>query len=564
MLSLPPALVLFAGAALLPLVPRAARTAWFLAAPLAAGVLIALLPLGSLIEVGFHGYDITPLRVDRLSLPFAYVFVAVTVLAGVFGLKVMSTAERVAALAYAGSALGVVFAGDLLTLFFFWELKVVTSVFLIWARRTPHSDRAGMRYLFVHLTGGVVLVGGILWHLADTGSLAFVAFEMGGPAALILVGFLLSAAVPPLHAWLADAYPEATVAGMVFLSAFTTKASVYALARGFAGVEVLVWLGVAMALYGVVYAVLENDIRRLLAYHIISQVGYMVAAVGIGTELAINGATAHAFAHILYKALLLMGAGVVLHTTGRSQLTRLGGLARSMPVVLVLYMVGAFSISAVPLFSGFVSKELVLHAASHEGRTAVLWLLKLASVGTFLHTGLKLPYFTWFGPDRGLEPEPVPTSMYAGMGLIAGLNVAIGLAPELLYGILPFAVDYEPYTAAKVVEMVHLLTFTALAFWVLRGKLGGEPTVSLDTDWFYRGLPRRLVRVPQRLGLPRRVPRPAPALVDALRPLSEVRFLRYVAPETAAAGDRSSYPTWFLGAVVTVTFVVVLGLGLLS
>jgi multicomponent Na+:H+ antiporter subunit D len=241
-----------------------------------------------------------------------------------------------------------------------------------------------------------------------------------------------------------------------------------------------------MAVYGVVFAGLENDIRRLLAYHIISQVGYMVAGVGIGTAVAINGATAHAFAHILYKALLFMGAGTVLYTTGRSKLTELGGLARLMPLTLVLYMVGAFSISGFPLFSGFVSKSMVIHAAELNHMGVVVLLLNLASVGTFLHTGLKLPYFTWFGPNRSLKPAPTPRNMYVGMSLTAAVCLAIGVYPALLYNLLPYAVDYQPYTATHVLETMQLLVFTGFGFWLLIKKLGGEATITLDTDWFYR------------------------------------------------------------------------------
>src|SRR6266571_4192049 len=180
----------------------------------------------------------------------------------------------------------------------------IGSVFLVWLRGTPASTAAGFRYFLFHIFGGLFLLAGLLLRHAALGTFAFTAVA---PEAaryfdyLILIGFLVNAAFAPLHAWLPDAYPEATVTGAVFMSAFTTKTAVYVLLRGFAGTEVLVWLGAAMAVYGVVYAVLENDARRLLAYHIISQVGYMVCGVGIGSALAANGATAHAFAHILYK-----------------------------------------------------------------------------------------------------------------------------------------------------------------------------------------------------------------------------------------------------------------------
>lgn len=493
--SIPPALVFIVGGLLLPILPRRARPVAFLLFPVLALALLLQSEPGTGLTVPFLDYELVVSEVDRLGLAFGYVFTIVAFLGGVYGFSLMGSGELVAASLYAGSALGVVFAGDLFTLFIFWETMAVSSVCLIWARRSDQSYRAGMRYLLAHLFGGSVLLAGILWHLRETGSIFFTALE-GGPAAyLILFGFALNAAVVPLHAWLSDSYPEATVTGGVFLSAFTTKAAVCVLARGFAGWEILVWAGVVMAIYGVIFAVLENDIRRLLAYHIISQVGYMVAGVGIGTETAINGATAHAFAHILYKGLLFMGAGAVLHAVGRSKLTELGGLARHMPFTVFLYMVGAFSISGVPLFSGFVSKSMVVYAAEMDYRGWVVLLLHLASIGTFLHTGLKLPYFTWFGRQSSVRPARVPASMHIGMILAAVVNIGIGVYPAILYGLLPYAASYQPYTLTHFTETMQLLWFTALGFWLLVDKLSGEPTITLDADWLYRKPARLMYRI---------------------------------------------------------------------
>lgn len=486
MINFPPAIIFIIGALLLPLLPRRVRSAACLVFPALAIILLLQLEAGASLTVPFLDYELVLSRVDRLSLVFGYVFVVIAFLGGVYSFHLKDTLQQATALLYAGGSLGVVFAGDLFTLFIFWEIMTISSVFLIWTRRTPQSSRVAMRYLMVHLFGGSVLMAGILWYFTETGSILFNHFETGIASYLILFGFALNAAVPPLHAWLADAYPEGTATGSVFLSAFTTKVAVYALARGFGGFEILIWAGTIMAIYGVVFAVLENDIRRLLAYHIISQVGYMVAAVGIGTAMAINGAAAHAFAHILYKALLFMGAGAVLYSTGRTKLTELGGLARAMPLILGLYMVGAFSISGFPLFSGFVSKSMVIYAAEISHLDVVALLLTIASVGTFLHTGLKLPYFTWFGPDRSLKPAPVPPGMYLGMALTAGICIAIGVYPALLYNLLPFAVDYQPYTATHLTETSQLLIFTGFGFWLLINKLGGEAMTTLDTDWFYR------------------------------------------------------------------------------
>ena len=490
MTNLPPAVIFFIGAILLPLVSRRLRSAAFLVFPAAAFWWLLGLHSGDIFSVNYLSYTLVITRVDELSLVFGYVFVIITFLGGIYGYHIKDTAERVSTLLYAGSALGVVFAGDLFTLLVFWEIMAVASVYLIWARRTPQSKGAGMRYLMVHLFGGAVLMAGVLLHYSQTGSLEFNHLESGFASYLILFAFCINAAVPPLHAWLSDAYPEGTVTGSVFLSAFTTKTAVYVLARGFAGWEILIWAGVAMALYGVIYAVLENDARRLLAYHIISQVGYMVAGVGIGTAVAINGVSAHAFTHILYKGLLFMGAGAVLYATGRSKLSELGGLGKAMPWVFTLYMVGAFSISGVPFFSGFISKSMVVYAAGLSGLGLVVLLLNLASVGTFLHTGLKLPYFTWMGkratPSEKLTLKPIPPGMYIGMALTAVLCIIIGVFPNVLYNILPAPVDYHPYTSGHIIETVQLLIFTGIGFWLLLKWLKPKDYISLDTDWFYR------------------------------------------------------------------------------
>ncbi|WP_440997675.1 Na(+)/H(+) antiporter subunit D [Arhodomonas sp. SL1] len=482
-----PSLVLIAGALLLPFLEGRSRQIWQIALP--AFVLLILLGLepGEYGRLSVGALELLPGRVDKLSLVFAYVFGIILVVGNIYALHVDDWIQHVAAMVYAAGALGVVLAGDLVSLYVFWELMVISSVWLIWQRRTEVSYRAGMRYMLVHAFGGMLLLAGLLAHYQATGSIAFNAFDPDGWwFYLILVAFLINAAVPPLHAWLTDAYPEATVTGTIFLSALTTKTAVYTLVRGFPGTELLVWLGVVMALYGVVYAVLANDIRRLLAYHIVSQVGYMVAGVGMGTTLALSGTAAHAFTHILYKALLLMGAGAVLHMTGRSKLTELGGLYRWMPITFLLYMIGGLSISAFPLFSGFVSKTMIVEAAAVDYRGWVWLLLTMASAGTFLHTGLKLPYFTFLGKDSGLRPNEAPRNMLIAMGIAAAFCFLLGVFPGALYALLPHEVDYHAYTAGHLLKEMQLLLFTGLGFFLLLKHVGGDPKISLDTDWFYR------------------------------------------------------------------------------
>jgi multicomponent Na+:H+ antiporter subunit D len=503
-----PGLIYILGSALIPLFKGTLRKVILLLLPVLAFVNLLLISKGVFLSGGktwvfsFLGFDLILGRIDPLSMVFAYVFVIASFCMILFALHVKEDGQHISANLYAGSTLGVVFAGDLLTLFFFWETMAWSALFLIWYRKNRTSFNAGFRYVLVHLFGGACLLGGIFLHVQTTGSVAFEAFpwDAGLSSYLILLAFIINGAVPPLHAWLPDAYPEATVTGAVFLTAFTTKSAIYVLIRGFAGLELLVGLGAIMALYGVVFAMLENDIRRLLAYHIISQVGYMVCGVGMGVagtpagEMAINGAVAHAFSHILYKALLFMGAGAVLQMTGRSRLTELGGLYRYMPLTFHLYMVGAYSISGFPLFNGFVSKAMVVYASA-MGNWPIIWLmLEGASIGTFLSTGLKLPWGVWFarsGP--ACDAKEPPGNMLAAMGLTAFLCALIGVYPTILYDLLPYPVHYEPYTPAHVVAMSQLLLFTFIAFWLLRKKLYGEPTITLDTDWFYRKAGRGII-----------------------------------------------------------------------
>jgi multicomponent Na+:H+ antiporter subunit D len=489
-----PSLILILGGLLLPLVPARLRSGWLLLVPILTFARIVGMAKGTFGEVHFLDFTLTFGRVDALSTVFAYIMGLMCILGSLYGMHVKRTVEHTAAWIYVAGSLGAIFAGDLVTLFLFWELMALSSVFLIWFRGREESLAAGYRYLLVHMAGGVALLAGIMLHYKATGSMAFAAFDVKHASVatyLIMIGFILNAAVPPLHAWLPDAYGEATFNGSVFLCAFTTKTAVYALCRGFAGMEILVALGVVMALYGVVYAVLENDCRRLLAYHIVSQVGYMVAGVGLGTELAINGACAHAFAHILYKGLLFMGCGSVLYMTGKSKFTELGGLYAKMPWTFLFTLVGGLSISAFPLFSGFVSKSMIVQAGFEDHKLWAAFLLMLASAGTFLHTGLKVPYFIWFGKnhcsketwDRATEP---PGNMLAAMAITSFLCIFIGCYTPYLYRMLPFPVHYEPYTSYHVSETLQVLLFTALGFFLLIKKLEPEAKISLDLDWPYR------------------------------------------------------------------------------
>ncbi|NCA69576.1 MAG: Na(+)/H(+) antiporter subunit D [Sphingobacteriia bacterium] len=483
----PPGLVMILGAALIPFVTAETRRALVLGLPILTLVLVWLVPADASLSIGFLDARLAPVHATAEGRLFATVFAIMAFAGGLYGLGQARPLEVTATLLYAGSAIGVTFAGDLLTLFIYWELMALGSTTIIFAAGTARARGASLRYLLVHLLGGVVLMAGIVGHLVETGSLALTPLGTDSwPAILILIGFLVNAGAPPLSAWIPDAYPEATPSGMVVLSAFTTKTAVFALLMVFPGTEILIWIGLYMVFYGIIYALLENDMRRILAYSIVNQVGFMVCAIGIGTELALNGAAAHAFAHIIYKALLLMSAGGVLLMTGKRKCTDLGGLFQSMPITAMHGIVGALAISAFPLTSGFVTKSLETSAAADEGLLIVWLLLLAASAGVFLHAGIKFPWFVFFQRDSGLRPAEPPQTMRAAMWLLSGLCILIGVFPGLLYAILPYPVTYRPYTFEHVMTQLQLLLFAGFAFFVMLDQMKRTLTISLDLDWFYR------------------------------------------------------------------------------
>jgi multicomponent Na+:H+ antiporter subunit D len=494
-LAIAPAAPLILGALALAFARGRARSALTLIMPLVALWLVWNVPAGNALAARFLGLDIVLVKADALARWFGTVFALMSFAGGLFGLNQPNRLEACATQLYAGAALGVVFAGDLITVFAFWEVMALASTMIVWSAGAE-ARGAGFRYLLIHLLGGVLLMIGIAGEVQATGSAAFSAMKPDSVARwLILAGFLVNAGAPPLSAWLPDAYPRSSYSGMVVLSAFTTKTAVFVLLRGFPGAEILIWIGLFMVFYGIVYAILENDMRRILAYSIVNQVGFMVAGIGIGTELALNGAASHAFAHIIYKALLLMSAGSVLYMTGKSKCTDLGGLFQSMPLTTICGIIGALSISAFPLTSGFVTKSMISEAAGERGLALVWFLLAAGSAGVFLHAGIKFPWFVFFQKDSGLRPPDPPLNMRAAMVFFAALCLLIGVAPGLLYAHLPFTSRFVPYTGDHVVSQLQLLLFSGLAFFLLLGWLRRTLTITLDTDWFYRRLAPGAARV---------------------------------------------------------------------
>lgn len=495
----PPFLLFVAAAAILPLIPNGhPRALVAILVPAISAYLIWMMPEGLHGQFKLMGQELTLLRVDKLSIIFGLVFSLAAFLALIYAWHVRDTIQQTMALLYAGAAIGAVFAGDLISLFIFWEGTAIASVFLIWARRTEGAYWTGMRYLIVQVASGVILLAGVVLQYHDTGSIAFDAMTLGSPATwCIFIAFGIKCAFPLLHNWLEDAYPAATVTGTVILSAFTTKLAVYALARGFAGTEILIYIGATMTLFPIFYAIIENDLRRVLAYSLNVQLGFMVVGVGVGTELALNGTAAHAVVHVLYKALLFMSVGAVLFRTGTAKGSELGGLYKTMPLTMIFCLIGAASISAFPLFSGFVTKSLILSSTVHEGHYIVWGILLFASATVLHYSALKIPYFAFFGRDSGLRPKEAPWNMLLAMGLTAFLCIAVGAFPDPLYALLPYEVDYTPYTTTHVVTQLQLLFFSMLAFAVFM-RTGIYPaqlkSVNLDFDWTYRKLGPALIK----------------------------------------------------------------------
>ncbi len=490
MTSVAPFLIFFVGAAIAAVTRGRPRAAVMLAIPLLGALNLLATAEGAHAQAALFDYTLTLVRVDRLSLLFGYLFHLAAFIAIVYSLHVRDTVQHVAGLLYAGSALGAVFAGDLITLFVFWELLAVSSVFLILARRSERATRVAMRYLIIQVLSGVILLYGALIVSQQTGSIEFGYIGLDGLGSwLVFLAFGIKCAFPFLHNWLTDAYPEATPTGTVFLSAFTTKVAVYALARAFPGTELLVYIGAVMTMFPIFFAVIENDLRRVLAYSMINQIGFMVCGIGLGTALAINGAVSHAFNDVIFKGLLFMSMGAVLHRTGKINGSELGGLYKSMPKTAAFCIVGAASISAFPLFSGFVSKSMVMVAALEEGHPMVWLALLFASAGVFHHAGIKIPFFAFFSHDSGIRCAEAPRNMLIAMGLGAVLCVFNGSYPWVLYSLLPYPVDYAPYTAGHVLAQTQLLFFSALAFcWLkLTGLYPPElPGLNIDAEWSYR------------------------------------------------------------------------------
>jgi len=487
--SMPPGLIMFLGSFLIPLFPHFFRQIYMILL-----IVISAFSLtsgyGTHLVINSMGIDFIIFHSDNLSFPFAVIFHIAAFLTVIYGIHNRDWKENVAITSYAGAAIAALHAGDLFTLFVWWEATALTSVFLILGGKSLRAYRSAIRYIIIQVGSGMLLLSGAIILFHTNNEALFQNFSIDSTSGLLIfLAFGIKAAFPFLNGWLQDSYPEASEVGTVALSAFTTKLAIYALARSFAGVEILILIGALMTFFPIFFAVIENDLRRVLTYSLNNQLGFMVVAVGIGSELAINGAVAHAFAHILYKGLLFMSMGAVLYRVGTCKASELGGLFKHMPVTAICSIVGAVSISAFPLFSGFVAKSLIMSSLGYEGLTFIYFMLLFASAGVLHHSGIKIPFFAFFAHESGLKPKEAPLNMIIAMIISALLCILIGVFPSLFYQILPYEVNYQPYDFSHVVSQLQLLTFAAFAFiclWHFKIYPPELNSTVLNSDWFYR------------------------------------------------------------------------------
>ena len=482
------------GAILIPLLKGKIKKVYLILVPMLILIDILQIRPGTGWVYSFLDYDLIFLHADRLSLGFSYIFFIIGILSIIYSIHVKEDGQHVAAFMYMGSSLGVVFAGDFFTLFIFWEIMSVASVILIWYQRDKEAIAAGFRYILMHIFGGCAFLAAIVIHYVSEGSMAVAPFDVGLAYALLLIGIGVNAAFLPLHTWMPDAYPRATITGSVFLCVFTTKTAIYLLARTFPGVEAVAYMGGVMSIFGVIFALLQNDVRRLLTYHIISQLGYMIAGIGIGTALAVNGGIAHTFTNILFKTLLFMCMGAVIYRTGKNNLTELGGLAKKMPITAITCIIASLSISGAPGFNGFVSKGMVISSAAEAHKPLLELMLTLAGVGTAL-SFLKICYFTFFAKNEHIEAKEAPAMMQVAMCVTAFLCILTGVYPEALFAMLPYhPIHYHAYSASHVVGVAQLLIFTSLVFMLAISIVSPHRGTVLDFDYFYRMGARRLMQ----------------------------------------------------------------------
>ena len=440
---------------------------------------------------------------DGLGVFLAVVATVIGSLAVIFSVEYMKGEAQLGryyafVLLFIGAMAGLALTGSLLLLFFFWEVTALTSYALIsFHNDDPKAVAGGIKALIITQLGGVGLLAGALLIYAHLGSYEISAFLAGADAlpadlrAIIAFGFLIAAAAKsaqaPFHTWLPEAMEAPTPVSALIHAATMVNAGVYLLARFFPAFEGVPGWTTAVALVGVVTALLAacmaivaNDLKRVLAYSTVSQLGYMVFAIGCGSALA---SQFHLFSHAVFKALLFLGAGAVIHAIGTRDMQQMGGLGKHMPLVRVVFVIGAGALAGIPPLNGFWSKELVLEEGLAHGP---LW----GYIGMLIGAGLtafytaRMVWLVFYGEPRGhYHTHDARPAMAVPLVLLAAGTLTtwllFGPFSALLAGAVPGL--HEESTLAFVSKVVTdpatLLALAVVALgllaWQQRSRLSG-------------------------------------------------------------------------------------------
>ena len=488
--ALPPAVVLFALAVVTDRLPRRLGHVLAVLVSLSLAAWLLTVPAGLHLRTTLFGFEVVLFAVDIYSrlLGVTLAFVATVGVGYTFAVG-DDRRQTALALAYVGAGLGVAFAGDWLSLVVFWELMAVCATVFVWYRTSDR--RSGVRYAIYHELGALALIAGVVTHYVAVGTFLFGdGVTPGLPALLVALGIGLNACFLGLHVWLVDTYPRTHVATSVVLAAVTTKVGVYTIVRAFPdGQPALAYVGGGMVLFGVTLAVLQSDMRRLLSYHIVSQVGYMVAGFGVGGALADAGAMAHLVNNVLYKSLLFMVAGVVIVRSGEESLKDVGGLARTMPKTAVVFAVAAFSIAGLPGFNGFISKGMVIDGIENAGLRVLWYALVVGGVGTVI-SFVKFGYYAFLDDESDAEYTDLRPIELGALGSVAAVCILIGVLPGFLFKLLPDAgvTGAKPFAVSQFLKTGGVTVAGVVVFFGIRTRLSHiTPVADLDTVYHPAG-----------------------------------------------------------------------------
>lgn len=431
-----------------------------------AGALIItfyLIP-GYSLQLDFLKFTLIPFRVDSISKITGLVFAVGGLATVIYSINICSRNNLRLIFLFIGSALTVVFSGDLFTLYVFWELMTISSSFII-LMASDLTKKTGYYYFLMQVAGGLNLLWGIFLQYSATGNLSLNTIEAGIPFIIIAIGIKL--AFMGFHTWLPPTYSRVPFYVSVVLSIYTTKVGVYVMCRLLSGINILAYAGLFSALFGVVMALRQNQVRKLLSYSIIIQVGYMIMGISIGTATGISGAIFHLINHILYKTVLFMAVGVVIYTTGEDNFENLGIMGNKLPVTSIATLVAFMGIAGVPFFNGYMSKTIIKEALQEP---ILIWGLNLMSFGTSV-IFLKFIYYAFFKNNNiNLDRKPA-SSMQLGLGFLTFIMILIGINPFLLENLTNIDIDIDYFDIKLMLSGIKPFLWSIPIFILLKKYL---------------------------------------------------------------------------------------------